>query len=154
MQVIYDKTEAILESLGYTFVRLVGDELEEKDKVATGKTKNSLRLDIVNIGTIVEFNIYGSIVIDDIERGREAFEIDLSPNDEGILQWMAAVDIPEEASYLIVRSIYENPLQGVDLLTDAIKEIRKAIQTEVINGVLKDWTKAIQQIEIIKDVEI
>lgn len=109
-----------LDRLGEELVKAFRDVLEDQDKVATGKTKQSIRAETDLMP--LSISVFGSEGIYNIEKGREAFEVLLEDDDPDLLEWMDARNIPRSAVKSIAMSIYFNPLPPVPITGMVVKD--------------------------------
>lgn len=137
-----------MKSQGLRLLEATEDTLVDKDKVATGETLRSLRIEVQQGGDQVNILLFGSDTIEKIEKGREPFKELLPFNDPTLLSWMKARSIPINAQQFIIASIYENPLEGVDIIQNSLRKVKKQLEESVIKAGLKGV-----QVQIVKELQ-
>ncbi len=135
--------EQRFQNLGIELIDITDEVLEEKDKKATGQTADSLRIDVVVTVDAVEVLLYGSDVINKIEEGRESGEVIISGDDPGLLRWMSARGIDARFRYAVAKSIFDNPLDGVEIISVVIDEVREEFADKALESVIKSFSFSI-----------
>jgi len=96
----------------------------QQGKVATGKTVNSLRQIVKQVGVrSVELQIWGSKVFEYWEKGRKKGE--KMPPKGVLLEWMKTKGIPFEKEFLVRRAISEKGIKPVKVLKMSFAKLEK-----------------------------
>ena len=140
-------------------LQLYGDQvvqdLRRKSPVASGSLASSYSSRVVEIGSYVQLEVYGSSHFKYVEFGRKAGK---SPKVDSIVEWMRSKGLQpyegqtiKQAAYLIGRKIGRDGIQGKRFLEDILQQnlIPFADQALVAFGddiklVLEDETKKLK----------
>lgn len=141
-----------LKKIGEEGAEAYRQSLIDNDRVATGKTKNS-------IGYRVKDNtvtIFGAPYIMDLEEGQSAQQIQQQGDlNSQISEWMSARGIPSFLLSRIVRSLRANGWNttrrnrtgkngGTDgIITDVTKSIEKNVSKDIVKGSYEAVKKAV-----------
>jgi hypothetical protein len=138
-----------LKDIGDKSVKSLRQQLKDKDRVATGKTSESIKSIITEEGTNIIFKIIAREFTNLLEKGRPSTGVGVNPSKEfvdKIQEWIDAkgLDLP---AYAVAKKIHDKGYKGTDgLITIPLQEIltdikiavrrhyKEITKTNIING--------------------
>lgn len=116
--------------------------LFDNDRVVTGKTVKSLRVDVKSTATQVKGALYGSSVLEQLEFGRGKTKNGGSTRawEDDLRLWMKFRNIPESAFYPIWKKINEEGYEGTaGLVSNPVDDFKNDIGKALKAVILKDF---------------
>jgi hypothetical protein len=116
--------------------------LFNNDRVVTGKTAKSLRVDVKSTATQVKGALYGSSVLEQLEFGRGKTKNGGSNRawEDDLRLWMKFRNIPQSAFYPIWRKINKEGYKGTaGLVSNPVDDFKKGVAKDIKSIILKDF---------------
>jgi hypothetical protein len=118
----------------------IQSSLRSNDRVASGKTSNSLRVEVKEGQGVTTGFLYGSEVLDILEEGRSSTKNASSSRtwEKELRDWMRIRGIEQDAFYPIWRKINREGYKGTPgLISNPIERFNKALATSFKDEVIK-----------------
>lgn len=134
------KLEAILEKGLNELSKSIKQNLFDNDRVVTGKTVNSLRVEVESSTTQVKGRLLGSSVLEQLEYGRGKTKNGGNTRswEDDLRLWMKLRNKPESAFYPIWKKINEEGYEGTKgLVSDPINEFTKSVAPDLKAIIIK-----------------
>ena len=104
-------------------VKALQDNLVKNNRVATGRTKNSIKSTVVDNGNQLVGTVTASSVLNIIQSGRKATSGEPTGSSvwfDQLRQWVQARGLPSEAVYPIFKKIHKEGWEGTPDIISAI----------------------------------
>lgn len=128
--------------------KAIVDNLRKNDRIASGKTANSLRVDVSEVNQSVSGKLVGSSVLFALQDGRKKTTNGGSTRswEQELRDWMAIRGIPDNAFYPIWRKINAEGYEGTTgLIDDPITAFDKNIREKIKLDSIKTYKDAINR---------
>ena len=124
------------------------ENLYKNDRVASGKTANSLRVEVKDKNGVLTGILYGSEVLDSLEYGRGATKNASSSRtwENELRSWMQIRGISQDAFYPIWRKINRDGYKGTPgLVSNPVEKFTKNLGSLLKGEILKDVRNGIKR---------
>lgn len=145
-----DKVRDILTQRLGQAVNALKQSLKDSNRVATGKTRDSIKSTVTVSGSKVVGMITASEVLGIIETGRKATGGQPTGSSvwfDSLREWVRARGLPEESVYPIFKKIHKEGWEGTaGLITDIINEqFVRGLVSEISKVTTDEYTSTIGQ---------